>query len=121
MLFLDSDILIYSLKGLLKLDIKYEYLISPIVYSEVLYGFIYAKRSKAELEDYLMDRLISVGEFSKATSDIFTHIKYDLYQKGRCLADNDVLIASSAIEYDMPLWTNNKKHFQRIPKLQLIF
>jgi hypothetical protein len=39
---------------------------------------------------------------------------------GRIVADNDLWIASCAVRHKLPLISNNRKHFQVVPELDLI-
>jgi predicted nucleic acid-binding protein len=47
-------------------------------------------------------------------------IARELRQAGTHIGDHDVWIASTAIEHEMPLITRNTRHFQRVPRLQLL-
>jgi predicted nucleic acid-binding protein len=42
-----------------------------------------------------------------------------LKASGQPIADNDFWIAATALEFGLPLVSNNKKHFARIPGLDL--
>ena len=43
----------------------------------------------------------------------------DLWRRGELIADADILIAATAIEYQLVLATENRAHFERIPGLRL--
>lgn len=43
----------------------------------------------------------------------------DLYRRGQLIEDADILIAATALVHNLPLVTNNYKHFSRIPALAL--
>jgi tRNA(fMet)-specific endonuclease VapC len=43
----------------------------------------------------------------------------DLYRRGQLIEDADILIAATALVHDLPLVTNNNKHFSRVPALVL--
>lgn len=49
----------------------------------------------------------------------FGALKAQLRQSGQPLADFDLLIASVALVENRVLVTNNSRHYQRIPDLQL--
>jgi len=49
---------------------------------------------------------------------IYTNLKLTLNKKGFPLADNDLLVAASCLEYDLSLYTLNLKHFGRIQDLK---
>ncbi|MDP3724059.1 MAG: type II toxin-antitoxin system VapC family toxin, partial [bacterium] len=50
----------------------------------------------------------------------FVPLKLFLEKKGQKISDFDLLIASTALVYDLTLATRNKRHFSRIPRLQLL-
>lgn len=49
----------------------------------------------------------------------FAAIRLDLRRRGQLITDFDILIAATAIHYDLTLCTYNLRHFERIPVLQL--
>ncbi len=51
----------------------------------------------------------------------FARIRGDLRQRGQLIGDPDILIATTALYYDLILLTRNKKHYQRIPLLKTRF
>lgn len=119
-IFLDSDIVIYATKDISSLDIEGgQYYINPIVYAEVLYGFLYIGLDTVNLNLFLEEESISKVEIGIETAEIYAKSKLELSQKGTPIADNDLLVASSAIEYDSFLWTNNLKHFSRVRGLKI--
>jgi tRNA(fMet)-specific endonuclease VapC len=44
----------------------------------------------------------------------------DLYKRGLLILDADILIAATAMENNLPVVTNNERHFNRITGLQII-
>ena len=50
----------------------------------------------------------------------YASLKAQLTSAGRVVADNDLWIASCAVRHKLPLISNNRKHFQMIPGLNLI-
>ncbi|HOM77756.1 MAG TPA: type II toxin-antitoxin system VapC family toxin [bacterium] len=116
---LDSNIIINALKGKSKLGAYKGSYITPIVYAEVLYGILYIGRKVKEFDDFLNENEIETLPIGKETAQIFTKIKLELNKKGNPLADNDLLIAASGLEYDLEVVTGNKKHFSRIRGLKV--
>ena len=57
--------------------------------------------------------------FDESAARRFGLLKADLETKGEPLDDLDLQIASIALENNLPLLTNNIKHFKRIAGLQL--
>jgi len=60
-----------------------------------------------------------VLEFTKNSSLIFAKEKARLKKGDNIIADMDLMIASTAIENDCTLISNNIKHFDRIQNLKL--
>ncbi len=122
----DSDILIYFLKGqreavqkLSEIPIDNLY-ISRINYTELLYGAYNSARVTQNLkiiEPFLEN--FTVLEFTKASSIIFAKEKARLKKNGNIIADMDLMIASIAIENNCTLISNNIKHFNRVQNLEL--
>ena len=57
--------------------------------------------------------------FDESAARRFGRLKADLEATGEPLDDLDLQIASTALENNLPLLTNNTKHFKRIEGLQL--
>jgi len=126
-LLLDSDILIYFLKGnrqvveqVAKHDPE-DLLTSRINYTELLYGAY----NSAHVENNLRIILpflenFEILEFDKNASEIFAKEKARLKKSGTLIADIDLMIASIAIANDVALVTTNFKHFERVRNLKLV-
>ena len=65
---------------------------------------------------YLESRQIVSLSIEVSTAKIYAKQKIKL--KDNPVADNDLLVASSCLEYGLRLWTLNKKHFSRIKGLE---
>ena len=123
---IDSDILIYFLKGkqevvqrLSQIPIN-ELYISRINYTELIYGAYNSTKINQNLkviEPFLES--FEILEFTKTSSLIFAKEKARLKKSGNIIADMDLMIASIAIENDCTLISNNIKHFDRIENLKL--
>ena len=72
---------------------------------------------KAEV-DQLRKTLSSIV-LDSVVMERFGQLKAALESQGVRLADADLLIAATALEYDLTLVTGNLKHSQRIEKLSL--
>jgi predicted nucleic acid-binding protein len=123
---IDSDILIYFLKGKqevvtrlaqIPLDDLY---ISRINYTELFYGAYNSARVEQNLKviEPFLDNF-KILEFSELSSKIFAKEKARLKKSGNIIADMDLMIASIAIENECVLMTNNHKHFERVENLKL--
>ncbi|WP_418640593.1 PIN domain-containing protein [Sulfurimonas sp. ST-27] len=123
---IDSDILIYFLKGkqevvqmLSQIPIDDLY-ISRINYTELIYGAYNSSKINQNLkiiEPFLEN--FKILEFTQASSLVFAKEKVRLKKNGNIIADMDLMIASIAIANDCTLISNNIKHFDRIQNLEL--
>ena len=123
---IDSDILIYFLKGkqevvqrLSQIPIDDLY-ISRINYTELIYGAYNSSKINQNLKviEPFLDSF-KVLEFTKTSSLVFAKEKARLKKNGNIIADMDLMIASIAIENDCTLISNNIKHFDRVRNLEL--
>lgn len=124
---LDSDILIYFLKGnknvvneVLKHDLSDLY-ITRINCTELLYGAYNSTKIKENLTKinaFLAQ--FTVLEFDEKSSKIFAQLKAKLKKEGNIIADIDLMIASITIANQEMLATNNHKHFERIKELKRV-
>jgi predicted nucleic acid-binding protein len=58
--------------------------------------------------------------FDHETSTAYARLKAQLRRQGRMPADNDLWIAALAVRHAVPLVSNNRIHFERVPGLILI-
>lgn len=125
MYLLDTDIIIYSLKGESKVVSNFNLYkqapkaLSVITYGELIYG---AKRSKNKISNLAKNTLkemFPIINISPAIMEIFGEIKASLFSKGNVLDDFDMLIASTALSFGYTLVTNNEKHFSKINELKI--
>ena len=122
----DSDILIYFLKGKQEVVQKLSQIpiddlyISRINYTELIYGAYNSAKINQNLKviEPFLDSF-TVLEFTKESSLIFAKEKARLKKSGNIIADMDLMIASLAIANDCTLISNNLKHFNRIQNLEL--
>lgn len=49
----------------------------------------------------------------------FGEIRSSLHRRGELISDFDILLGAAALQYDLIVLTDNKRHFQRIPDLKL--
>jgi predicted nucleic acid-binding protein len=85
----------------------------------VLYGLLYIGKTERAFKGFLDENNIRVLTIGVDTASVFTKTKLNLNKKGIPLSDDDLLIAASCLEYGIPLYTLNKKHFERVPNLRL--
>ncbi len=123
---LDTDIIIYFLKGNEKISKKLLSFPPNDIYTtifnitEMLYGAYNSKKIEYNLKlikDFAKN--INILHFDEEASEIFAKNKARLKQEGKLIADFDLLIASIAIVNNCILITNNIRHFKRIKTLQV--
>ncbi|MBU1627156.1 type II toxin-antitoxin system VapC family toxin, partial [bacterium] len=72
----------------------------------------------------ILDSFLSTGiEVINIDSEIcrtFGNERGKLRQKNKLIGDFDLLIASTAIAYDLTLLSNNRNHYERIDELKII-
>ena len=127
MYLLDSDYIIYFLKGHLQtVDViqklsKTKLYTSIICVGEVLEGLYYSKRKNKKYLEIFEDFLKSliVLDINKKVIQEFAILRGRLRSKGKLIDNFDLLIASTCLAYNLVLVTNNKSHFTRIPKLEI--
>ncbi len=123
---IDTDIIIYSLRGnnlvqnwMLENQNIPKY-ISVITYGELIYG---ARKSKHPERNIAtanrIAELFPVIDINKGIIEIFGEIKAKLEISGKKIEDMDLLIASTAMYMNFSLVTNNKSHFSRIDDIVL--
>jgi len=120
----DTNIFIDLMKGdesiSQKLESCNDVYISPIVLAELYFG---AYRS-ANPEKHLIKitsaiqkcRLLTIDA---TTAELFVTIKLALFTKGTPIPENDIWLAASAVQHQLPLYTSNK-HFAEVADLFLV-
>jgi tRNA(fMet)-specific endonuclease VapC len=123
---IDTDIIIYSIKGNQVVQNKFlineniPKAISVITYGELLYG---AKKSKNIEKNlavvYKIKELFPIINIDKAVIETFSGIKVKIQKTGNIIDDMDLLIASTALTMNSILVTNNEKHYSKIEGLKI--
>ena len=126
MYLLDTDTIIYSLKGNtavtknLQLHINDAIKICAITLMELYYGAYKSQRiesNRAKIKALETScEIIPIGQESIET---FGMLKAKLEKEGTPLDDFDLILASCALANNLVLVTNNVKHFQRIKGLKI--
>lgn len=94
--------------------------VSFVTVGELYYGAEKRKWSGRTLS-HLQEKLkaVVVVPYDEELCRTYARVRASL-PPGVVVAANDLWIASSAIRHSIPLITNNRKHFERIPGLTLI-
>jgi tRNA(fMet)-specific endonuclease VapC len=123
---LDSDWVVDYLKGLAHaVDLVHRIAsdglaMSVITLAEVYEGIFYGRdpvREEQTLLQFL--RGVTVLDVDAEVARRYAVVRGSLRQQGILIPQPDILIASTALQYDLPLVTRNLRHYQRIPDLKL--
>jgi len=126
MYLLDTDTIIYALKGDRQVTRRLEETagqpkaVSVITYGELFFGAMKSAAPQANLAKVRrVGELFPVIEVSRAVMETFGSLKAELQKRGKAVDDFDLVIASTALVYSYSLVTNNQRHFRNIPGLRL--
>ena len=124
---LDTDIISYFFRGAPSVKEKVEHHLrsgerlnlSVITYYEVCNG-LYYKDAKKQLERFKeFASYCTIIPLVPEVADIAAKIFSNLRKSGKTVGHTDILIAGTAIYYNLQLITNNIKHYQDINGLDL--
>lgn len=95
-----------------------EMAMSLITYGEI-YDGIYHGRNPQQAEHAFQQllRAVPVLPLSRPIMRRFAQIRGDLRLAGTIIGDSDILIGATALEHNLLMVTQNKRHFTRIPGL----
>ncbi len=94
--------------------------ISLITFGEIYEGIYYGQnRASHEAGFRQFLRSVEVIPLNRRVMRRFALIRGDLRRRGELTPDPDILIAATAVHYDLTLLTHNVKDFRRIPGLKL--
>ena len=126
MYLLDTDTLIYNLKGNdsikrnLELHLEDPIKIPVITLMELYFGAYKSEKVAGNLAKIgRIENSFEIVSTGKESAQIFGMLKASLKKSGAPLDDFDLLIASCAMAHNLTLVTNNTKHFSRIDGLKL--
>ena len=87
---------------------------------EVHYGALRAQRRQEQLA-YIHDLLTYAAVLfpGRDTTEIHGQVKAEMAQLGKPIPDNDLWIAATARQYDLPLATRDA-HFSHVPRLKTL-
>ncbi|MDA8163461.1 MAG: type II toxin-antitoxin system VapC family toxin [Desulfobacteraceae bacterium] len=126
MFLLDTDTIIYALKGeeSVRANLAGHRLspmaVSTVTLMELYYGACKSQNVDANLAKVKMiESTFEIIPPGPETGEIFGRLKAGLEAQGRPLADLDLIIAATALTRNFTLVTNNQRHFQRVQGLKL--
>ncbi len=123
---IDTDILIYSIKGRekvienFKARRNYPKAMSVITYGELIYRAkksLFTEKNMANVRR--MVEIFPILNITPAIMETFGELKATLEKTGNPGDDMDLLIGSTALVHNLILVTNNTKHFEKIEGLEL--
>ena len=89
--------------------------------SVTLYELMAGATTQSKKEDiFLITSNFQVLDFSEAVAYRAAEIYRQLKKENLLIEFRDIFIAATCLEFDFPILTLNKKHFQRIKGLSLI-
>lgn len=122
---LDTDILIYFLKGQKNVVDRVSNLpsqqraVTIINSTELLFGAFNSQKKKENLQHFeAFLKNFEILPFCHSASLIFAEQKAVLKKEGKMIDDLDLMIASITLQHKATLLTNNLRHFERIQKLK---
>ena len=126
MYLLDTDTVIYSLKGepAVEKNLREHFhdpmKMSVITLMELYYGAHKSQKIASNLAKIkTLEISFQIIPISEESAEIFGMIKAQLEKAGSPLDDFDLIIASCALSNNLMLVTKNVRHFQRIEGLKL--
>jgi predicted nucleic acid-binding protein len=126
MYLLDTDTIIFSLKGheAIKKNLQKHFedpmKICVITLMELYFGAYKSEKVTGNLAKIrTIENAFEIISTGRESADIFGMLKASLEKSGTPLDDFDLIIASCALSHNLILVTNNIKHFDRVEGLRL--
>jgi len=126
MYLLDTDTIIYALKGQsavtrnLRDHINDPIKISAVTLMELYYGAYKSQKVESNLAKIrTLENSMDVIPLGKESTELFGIFKAKLETRGTPLDDFDLILASCALAHNLTLVTNSIKHFERVEGLKL--
>jgi len=127
MFLLDTDTMIYNLKGdeavrkNISRHIADPMKISAVTLMELYYGAYKSQQVEKNLAKIkVLENTLEVLRVGMESVEVFGIYKAKLEKAGTPLDDFDLILASCALANNLTLVTNNIKHFKRIKGLRLM-
>ena len=123
---LDTDTIIYSLKGhpMVKVNLERHrhavLKISIVTLMELYYGAYKSQKVASNLAKIKsIEEAVEIIPLGRESAEVFSILKANLEKAGTPLDDFDLILATCALAHDLVLVTNNTKHFERVQGLRL--
>ena len=121
---LDTNVLIDMFRGDQKIRGKIvkagfdECAVSAITYAEILTGCHLAGYEAHKHEEAFLKENFTIIPVEPSISK-YAEIRADLLRNGTPVDNFDILIGATALVHKLTIVTHNKKHFEKIPGLQI--
>lgn len=126
MYLVDTNILIYALKGVPGVVTELErhrldaLAVSAVTLMELYYGAHKSQRVESNLAKVrAVEAAFRILPLGAETVETFGALKARLEAEGTPLDDFDLALAATALAYNLTLVTDNTRHFSRVPGLRL--
>jgi predicted nucleic acid-binding protein len=125
---LDTNIVSYFLKKEIKIVARMrlensrenQFVIPPTVYFEIQ-NWLLKNNSKSKISSFeKMYSVHGIGVIDKIVLDITSTVKLKLQKQGIGIDDNDLFIAAYCLKHNLPLVTNNTRHFSNVDGLKIL-
>lgn len=110
----DTDVLISYVRG--RRNLPYG---EPHISEITLYEFLRGTKSVSEAKELLEEGFIVIFHDNYIIQRA-AEIWIDLRRRGELLDDRDLLIGATAIEKNLPLLTENRRHYERLRRYGLV-
>ncbi len=97
-----------------------QFCISIITYAEFKYGILRStnpQKHKSLVERFILH--VDILPWDQSAADNYADIRQSLESQGHTIGNMDMMIAAHARSIDYTLVTNNEKHFNRVPNLNI--
>ena len=126
MYLLDTDTIIYSLKGNRRIVDNFSAhsedpkAISVLTFGELIFGARKSQRVDENLAKvYRIREIFPVVDITPAIMECFGELKAKLSSQGVSVDDLDLMIGATALTLGYTIVTNNTRHFEKVPGLSL--
>jgi tRNA(fMet)-specific endonuclease VapC len=95
---------------------------SVIVYFELEFGALNSDKPDVTRAKFMqtIQHIKTVHDIGIPDVEVAAQLRLDLGRRGLPIGEYDVLIAAQALRLGFPIVTNNRKHFERVPDLEVI-
>ena len=94
--------------------------VSEITIAELTFGALHSKAVEHHLQEpKMIEETFTVLPISGVLRD-YAEIRHELASEGLVVADFDILIGATARHYGLTVVTHNRKHFDRMPGVNVV-